>query len=68
MTLSSPRVNMPLPEARGAKMSDGKERRAQIDTETVRALLLINGGGAVSLGRELINTLADGLPESALEP
>jgi hypothetical protein len=30
-------------------MSNGIERRSQIDTETVRALLLINGGGAVAL-------------------
>ena len=30
-------------------MSNGVERRSQIDTETVRALLLINGGGAVAL-------------------
>jgi hypothetical protein len=30
-------------------MSDGVSRRSQIDTETVRALLLINGGGAIAL-------------------
>jgi hypothetical protein len=30
-------------------MSNGVERRAQIDIETFKALLLINGGGAVSL-------------------
>jgi hypothetical protein len=30
-------------------MADGQERRAQINTETVRGLLLINGGGAVAL-------------------
>jgi hypothetical protein len=30
-------------------MSNGIERRSQIDTETVRALLLINGGGALGL-------------------
>lgn len=30
-------------------MSDGRETRAAIDTETVRGLLLINGGGAVAL-------------------
>jgi hypothetical protein len=30
-------------------MADGVERRSQIDTETVRALLLINGGGALAL-------------------
>ena len=30
-------------------MSNGVERRSQIDTETVRALLLINGGGAIAL-------------------
>lgn len=30
-------------------MPNGVDRRAQIDTETVRALLLINGGGAVAL-------------------
>ena len=28
---------------------DGKEIRAQIDTETVKGLLLINGGGVVAL-------------------
>lgn len=30
-------------------MTDGRETRAAIDTETVRGLLLINGGGAVAL-------------------
>ncbi|MCH9054180.1 MAG: hypothetical protein IIA72_24590 [Proteobacteria bacterium] len=30
-------------------MSNGVDRRAQIDTETVKALLLINGGGAIAL-------------------
>ena len=30
-------------------MASGRETRAQIDTETVRGLLLINGGGAVAL-------------------
>lgn len=30
-------------------MSNGIERRSQIDTETVRALVLINGGGAIAL-------------------
>ncbi len=30
-------------------MSNGVERRSQIDTETVKALLLINGGGIVTL-------------------
>jgi len=30
-------------------MSNGVEQRAQIDTETVRALLVINGGGAIAL-------------------
>ncbi|TLM64575.1 MAG: hypothetical protein FDZ69_11610 [Deltaproteobacteria bacterium] len=30
-------------------MADGREIRAVIDTETVRGLLLINGGGAVAL-------------------
>lgn len=30
-------------------MADGRETRAGIDTETVRGLLLINGGGAVAL-------------------
>ena len=30
-------------------MANGIERRSQIDTETVRALLLINGGGAIGL-------------------
>ena len=30
-------------------MADGVERRAQIDTETVKALLLINGGGTIAL-------------------
>lgn len=30
-------------------MSNGSERRSQIDTETVKALLLINGGGALAL-------------------
>jgi hypothetical protein len=38
-------------------MSDGVEQRAQIDTETVRALLLINGGGAVALLTLLPNLL-----------
>jgi hypothetical protein len=30
-------------------MSDGVDRRSQIDTEMVKALLLINGGGAIAL-------------------
>ncbi|QDX80709.1 hypothetical protein B9N43_05285 [Denitratisoma sp. DHT3] len=30
-------------------MADGVELRAEMDTETVRGLLLINGGGAVAL-------------------
>lgn len=30
-------------------MTSGIERRAQIDNETIRGLLLINGGGAVAL-------------------
>ena len=30
-------------------MATGRETRASIDTETVRGLLLINGGGAVAL-------------------
>ena len=30
-------------------MTSGVERRSQIDTETVKALLLINGGGAIAL-------------------
>jgi small-conductance mechanosensitive channel len=30
-------------------MSNGVDRRSQIDTETVKALLLVNGGGAVAL-------------------
>lgn len=30
-------------------MADGRETRAAIDSETVRGLLLINGGGAVAL-------------------
>jgi len=30
-------------------MADGRETRAKIDSETVRGLLLINGGGAVAL-------------------
>lgn len=30
-------------------MADGRETRATIDTETVRGLLLVNGGGAVAL-------------------
>ena len=30
-------------------MADGRETRATIDSETVRGLLLINGGGAVAL-------------------
>lgn len=30
-------------------MADGQEIRANVDTETVRGLLLINGGGAVAL-------------------
>lgn len=35
--------------AKGGVLSDGLDRRAAIDTETVRALLLVNGGGATSL-------------------
>lgn len=38
-------------------MSDGVDQRAQIDTETVRALLLINGGGALALITVLPNFL-----------
>lgn len=34
---------------RDQQLSKGVELRAQIDTETVRALLLMNGGGAVAL-------------------
>jgi len=34
---------------RGAQMASGLEIRAQIDTETVKGLLLVNGGGAVAL-------------------
>ena len=34
---------------RGKFMADGRETRAAIDSETVRGLLLINGGGAVAL-------------------
>ena len=30
-------------------MSNGVDRRAQMDVETFKALLLINGGGAVAL-------------------
>src|SRR4029079_7167265 len=30
-------------------MSNGVERRSEIDTETVKALLLINGGGIATL-------------------
>jgi hypothetical protein len=30
-------------------MSNGVETRAQIDTETMKALLLVNGGGALAL-------------------
>ncbi len=30
-------------------MTDGRETRAEIDHETVRGLLLVNGGGAVAL-------------------
>lgn len=30
-------------------MADGRETRAEIDNETVRGLLLVNGGGAVAL-------------------
>jgi hypothetical protein len=30
-------------------MTNGKEIRAQIDTETVKALLIVNGGGVVAL-------------------
>ena len=30
-------------------MADGQEIRAGVDTETVRGLLLINGGGAIAL-------------------
>ena len=37
----------------------GVETRAQIDTETVRALMLINGGGAVTLLTFLPHLLAD---------
>ena len=33
----------------GVVMADGRETRAGIDSETVRGLLLINGGGAVAL-------------------
>lgn len=40
-------------------MSDGVERRSAIDTETVRGLLLINGGGAVALLAFLSSTITD---------
>jgi hypothetical protein len=39
-------------------MANGKEGRERIDTETVRALLLINGGGAVALLALLPSLLA----------
>ncbi len=38
-------------------MADGIDRRAQIDQETVKALLLINGGGAIALLTLLPNIL-----------
>lgn len=34
---------------RSRKMAEGRETRATIDSETVRGLLLINGGGAIAL-------------------
>ena len=47
-------------------MSKGVEIRSQIDTETVRALLLINGGGAVALLSLLPSILGkDGYDELA---
>jgi hypothetical protein len=52
-----------VPLTGATHVSDGKERRAQIDTETVRALLLINGGGAVALVTLLPSLL--GKPEYA---
>jgi hypothetical protein len=36
-------------QGKSARMTKGVEIRSQIDTETVRALLLINGGGAIAL-------------------
>jgi hypothetical protein len=42
----------------------GIERRSQIDTETFKALLLINGGGTVAL----ISTLSFILTKEGLEP
>jgi hypothetical protein len=33
----------------GVEQSKGVDQRAQMDTETVRALLLINGGGIATL-------------------
>lgn len=43
---------------------NGKERRSQIDTETVRGLLLVHGGGVVALLAFLPTILGD----SAFEP
>jgi hypothetical protein len=39
----------PEPQPLPRKVSRGVARRAQVDTETVRALLLVHGGGAVAL-------------------
>lgn len=41
-------------------MPNGVDRRAQTDTETVKALLLINGGGAVALLYILPSILSNG--------
>lgn len=43
---------------------DGRSRRAQIDTETVKALLLMNGGAAVTL----VTFLGSVLDEPILRP
>jgi hypothetical protein len=45
-------------------MADGVSERARIDTETVRALLLANGGGAVAL----LAALIPALDRSGLDP
>jgi ABC-type polysaccharide/polyol phosphate export permease len=45
-------------------MADGRETRAAIDSETVRGLLLINGGGAVALLAFLSSII--GKPEFSL--
>jgi hypothetical protein len=45
-------------------MSNGVERRSQIDTETVKALLLINGGGIAAL----LTVFSQVLGKSGYEP